>query len=187
MSNIILQPCANKAAQEHYTSTMLSPVPLSLVHSHVSLPDQAALTTFSDNGGIRLWGAKPGEDGRNAARWKRVAPGDYLLFVHGGSRVSVAEVSHTFRSQALARSLWGETKTANGKVQTWEYMFALLEPRDFTLPTITLNELIGRKRNAAVQEFVVLGLEPSASVVEFLDLPDSPAAGDEGETRPGVR
>jgi hypothetical protein len=104
-----------------------------------------------------------------------VSPGDYLLFVHGGGKVSIAEVSHTFRNEALARSLWGETKTANGKVQTWEFMFSLLEPRDIDLPTATLNSLIGRKPNAAVQEFVVLALEPSAAVVDYLELPDSPA------------
>ncbi|TLM80932.1 hypothetical protein [Pseudarthrobacter sp. NamE5] len=131
---------------------------------------------MADKGDVRLWGAKPGEDGRNEGRWKRVSPGDYLLlFVHGGGKVTVAEVSYTFRNEALARSLWGETNTANGTRQTWEFMFSLLEPRDLVMPTPTLNVLIGRKPNASVQEFVVLALEPSAAVVDFLDLPDSPA------------
>ncbi|MFD0044930.1 hypothetical protein ACFVGV_07050 [Pseudarthrobacter scleromae] len=80
-----------------------------------------------------------------------VSPGDYLFFVHGGGKVSVAEVSHTFRNEPLARSIWGETETANGKLQTWELMFSLLKPHDLDLPTATLNELIGRKLNAALR------------------------------------
>lgn len=175
MSNVVLQPCANKAAQAHYADTIATPVELEGILPLLSRADQTALMAFSEDGGVRLWGAKPGEDGRNEGRWKRVSPGDYLLFVHGNGKVSVAEVSHTLRNETLARSLWGETKTANGKVQTWEFMFALLPPRDLDLPTATLNSLIGRKSNAAVQEFVVLALEPSAAVVDYLKLPDSPA------------
>ena len=175
MSNVVLQPCANKAAQAHYADTVATAVELEGILPLLSPADQTALHAFSEANGIRLWGAKPGEDGRNEGRWKRVSPGDYLLFVHGGGRVSVAEVSHTLRNETLARSLWGETKTANGKVQTWEFMFSLLQPRDVDLPTATLNQLIGRKPNAAVQEFVVLTLEPSAAVVDYLELPDSPA------------
>lgn len=175
MSNVVLQPCANKAAQAHYAATVATPVQIETIRPHLFRVDEAALAAFSDDGGIRLWGAKPGEDRRNEGRWKRVSPGDYLLFVHGGGRVSVAEVSYSFRNEPLARSLWGDTATANGKVQTWEFMFALLEPQEVDLPTATLNKLIGRKPNAAVQEFVVLALEPSAAVVDFLQVPDSPA------------
>lgn len=85
------------------------------------------------------------------------------------------EVVHTFHSPSLARQLWGETTTRNGVVQTWELMFALGEPQDFQLPNETLNALIGRKPNAAVQEFVVLELEPSAALLNHLALPDSVA------------
>lgn len=175
MSNIVLQPCANKAAQVHYTDTVTRLVRLDSIRGHISRVDEAALSVFSVEGGVRLWGAKPGEDGRNEGRWKRVSPGDYLLFVHGGGKVSIAEVSYTFRNESLATALWGTTKTANGRTQTWEFMFSLLEPRDVDLPTSTLNNLIGRKPNAAVQEFVVLALEPSAAVINFLDLPHSSA------------
>lgn len=41
----------------------------------LDFPDYAALMSMSDNGQVRLWGAKLGEDGRNEARWRRVAPG----------------------------------------------------------------------------------------------------------------
>lgn len=175
MSNVVLQPCANKAAQQHYTATVETPVDIEKIRRRLSMADESALRAFSEDGAVRLWGAKPGEDRRNERRWKRVSPGDYLLFVHGGGRVSVAEVCHTFQNEPLARQIWGDTRTANGRVQTWEFMFALLEPRDISLPTTQLNELIGRKPNAAVQEFVVLALEPSAAVVDFLELPDSAA------------
>lgn len=175
MSNIILQPCGNRVAQQHYADTMLSPVPLASMDAHLSRSDMAPLETFSADGAIRVWGAKPGEDGRNEGRWKQISPGDYLLFIHGKGRISTAQVVHTFQSPSLARQLWGQTETANGVVQTWEFMFALKEPQDFYLPTPTLNELIGRKANAAVQEFVVLKLEPSAAVLAYLELPDSAA------------
>lgn len=175
MSNIILQPCGNRAAQQHYADTMESPVALETMDGHLSIPDIVSLETFSTDGAIRVWGAKPGEDGRNERRWKRISPGDYLLFIHGQGRTSAAQIVHTFQSSSLARELWGQTETANGVVQTWELMFALKEPQDFHLPSPTLNELIGRKPNAAVQEFVVLDLEPSAAVLTYLALPDSPA------------
>lgn len=174
MSNVVLQPCANSAAQRHYEDTVSVPVPLAEFTQHLPDRDLEALRGVSEDDGVRLWGAKPGEDRRNEARWKRVSAGDYLLFVHGRDRASVAEVAYTFHSEDLAKVLWGTALTANGVVQTWEYMFALGRPEELTLPTSKLNALIGRKPNAAVQEFVVLGPDPSAAVVEFLGLPSSP-------------
>lgn len=171
----MLQPCANKAAQEHYQSTVRSPVRVNDIVTHLSRDEESALRTFASDGAIALWGAKPGEDGRNAKRWRRVAPGDYLFFVHGSGNVSVAEVAYTLHNPALASKLWGTTSTANGVVQTWEYMFALGPASDLILPTVRLNEIIGRKYNAAVQEFVVLDAGPSADLVSALNLRDSPA------------
>lgn len=175
MSNVILQPCSNPVAQQHYLSTVKQRVALSSVTSHLTNADATALSTFAINQKIGLWGAKPGEDGRNEPRWKRVAPGDYLLFVHGHDQVSYAQVVHTLHNRGLAEHLWGSTQTANGVVQTWEYMFAVNEPVDVSLPKAQLNQLIGRKSNANVQEFVVLDLEPSSKVVGFLSLPSSTA------------
>ena len=175
MSNVALYPCANKIAREHYARTVQSPVHMSAMQPYLSPRDLAALTALSTDGAIRVWGAKPGEDGRNEARWKRVSPGDYLLFFLGKDRAAVAQVTHTFHNAPLARYLWKETETKNGVVQTWEFMFALREPQDHALPTETLNGLIGRKPNAAVQEFVVLDSEPSTAIREFLSLPDRSA------------
>lgn len=175
MSNIALQPCANRAAQHHYSSTVQNLVELEGLRGLLDFPDYAALMTLSNNGQVRLWGAKPGEDGRNEARWRRIAPGDFLLFVHGAGRVSVAEVTHTFHSPDAARTLWGVTSTANGVEQTWEYMFALGNPLEMVLPTVELNRLIQRKPNAAVQEFVVLGPGQSSAVMNFLQIADSPS------------
>lgn len=65
MSNIALQPCANAEAQKHYRETVESPVELRGMTSLLSSADIAALETFAEDDAIRVWGAKPGEDGRN--------------------------------------------------------------------------------------------------------------------------
>lgn len=180
MSTIGLIPCVNKSAQRHFEATVSNAVGLAGLEQRLLGTDDAALNGASTDGRIRLWGAKPGEDGRNEARWSRLSEGDYLLFFHGNDRVSIAGILHTFRNPLLARELWGEALTKNGVVQTWEYMFALAEPRDVSMPTSRLNELIGRKPNAAVQEFVVLGAAPSSAVIEDLGLVEKRPSPGEG-------
>lgn len=174
MSLVILQPSADKASAEHYARTVLSGVATSSLKS-LTLGERHALETFSVDGRVRLWGAKPAEDGRNIKRWKKISPGDYLFFVRGSDRMAYCQILDTFHNEGQARELWGTTLTKNGAEQTWEYMMALGQAVEGTFPKERLNELIGRKANANVQEFVVLNQAKSHSLIEALGMGESTA------------
>lgn len=121
-------------------------------------------------------GAKPGEDNRNEKRWQAVAPGDLLLFVHGRTRITAARVLEKLRNERQSRAIWGETATKNQARQTWELMMVLDAPFDSSLSVESLNDVIGRKRNANVQEFVVKDEVTSARLLEAMGVAESTAA-----------
>lgn len=174
MSKIVLQPSANAASQENYARTVVAGFPVADL-SWLSLGQVSTANSVSRDGRVRLWGAKPGEDGRNQARWDQISPGDYLLFSHGGDSFTAASILGKFQNADQARSVWGTTKTKNGQEQTWELMMLLDEPFEVALTKPELNGLIGRQSNANVQEFVVLSTDISAPVIDAVGLKQSTA------------
>lgn len=193
MTKVILQPAANEASERNYDATIRNPVALGEISADLHEYDRHILEVLTkpSQGKVALWGAKPGEDGRNNARWGRIASGDYVLFFMGKDQVMVATVIHKFRNPELASRLWGKMRTANGVEQTWELMFALTDPAEIHLSKLALNDAIGRKPNANVQEFVVLQEDQSESLISLLSLTNSevPNISDELvqlSTRPSV-
>lgn len=174
MSLVILQPSADRASAENYVRTVLMGIDTTKL-TKLSLGERHALETFSVDGRVRLWGAKPAEDGRNIKRWKKISPGDYLFFVRGNDQMAYCQVLDTFHNQAQARELWGTTLTKNGAEQTWEYIMVLGAAVEGSIPKERLNELIGRKANANVQEFVVLNQAKSHSLIDALGMGESTA------------
>lgn len=177
MAKVVLQPASNKASRVNYDKTIRHGIKLSTLTGFLAKEDDEVLRSDINeaDGTVCLWGAKPGEDGRNIKRWSLIQPNDYLFFFMG-SEIHISVITHKFRNGKLADKLWGRTKTANGNEQTWELMLAVTRPvpasQDLTIKKF--NSLVGRKSNANVQEFVVLPEKKSTSLIADQSLVDTP-------------
>lgn len=175
----MLQPASDRASKENLARTINPAVELASISSYLSAGEMASLSVLYPEGRVPLWGAKPGENNRNAKRWSRIAAGDYILFALGKNLAMVAQITDKLHNAALARHLWGETTTANGSAQTWEYMFSVRMVRDeFALSKAEFNKSISESRDpdAHIREFVVLKDVESAGVITYLGLDENPAS-----------
>lgn len=174
MTKLILQPASDSASQRNLRRTVYETVEVGRYANLLTPEELSLLTEIAPNGRIRLWGAKPAEDNRNAKRWERVEGGDQLLFALGPGRALIGTVTMKLHNSALARSLWGATTTANGFEQTWEYIMVIDAPQDLEYDKARLNEAIGRKSNADIREFVVLSEDQSTGALEELGVVPQP-------------
>lgn len=167
---LILQPASDAASRRNLQRTVYRPFPVSDVSGLLEPEQVSMLRDVVSNGGIRLWGAKPAEDGRNVRRWERIDLGDRILLATGPGHALLSQVIGKFHNRSVARSLWGSTTTANGIEQTWEYIMVLDAPREVTYDKAELNSSIGRQPSADIREFVVLGEEQSSAALRVLGL-----------------
>lgn len=173
LQRAILKPTSGPAARAHFEKTVRNRVPLNDCLPLVTAAEGDALRAVAEKGGLRFWGAAPGERMQHVSKWERVMPGDVIFFARDGGIFCWAFVTETLRSAPLAAKLWGTTETKNGSRQTWELMSAISAPREVELPYTTLNRLIGRSERAVVQEFSVLSETASEGLLQALDLQDN--------------
>lgn len=166
MPRVILQPSANKVAQQHYFDTIVNPVSLDFCEGLADQDVLAALWDIYPAGAAPLWGVTPGSNDLNIRKWDRIDRGDAVLFAARGTIFSAATVALKFRSQELASALWGW----DDRGQTWEFMYALDEMRDMSVPYLDFNRAVGYQDENVIQGFTVLDEERSALAFDFLDL-----------------
>ena len=169
MTLVALQPSASAASRKHFQDTINTGVSIDVASRFLPPSEIEMLRKVHPDGQTNLWGAKPGERMQQVAKWSRLRPGDYIAFAAEGRLFAGAAITAVFRSPDLASELWGDTSTANGRTQTWELMFALADIETLDLKYEVLNDLIGRKPGANVQEFAVLGDAQSASLLDYLN------------------
>lgn len=173
MTRIVLQPSANPASRQHYADTIEKPVQISQAESFLTPELISDLQAIYPTGAMSLWGTTPGERSQHVTKWERIQSGDYLMFAASKKLFAGAVVTKTFRSQSFAKELWGETTTANGTTQTWELMFAITEVQELDISYETLNRIVGRAPNAAVQEFNVLPEDSSRTLLDHVNLSEN--------------
>ncbi|WP_210506256.1 hypothetical protein [Naasia sp. SYSU D00057] len=103
------------------------------------------------------------------SRWLRLAAGDVVVFAGSGRLSRTAVITHVFHSPEAAAHLWGHSPTANGDMQTWEYMFSMTTPIDIDIEYGVMNDAIGRAPGAQVREFTVLPEGESNALVALLE------------------
>ncbi|MDC0303608.1 hypothetical protein OAL15_01215 [Flavobacteriales bacterium] len=164
MSRVILQPCANKDAREHYNDTIKTSVKLDKIRPHVSKEEFDTLCEIYPNGDCRVWGVTPG--GSNQTRWNRIERGDVTLFSQGGHIFASATTTYKLHSHSLAVQLWDY----DNKGQTWEYVYFLDEIKSHRIPYEQFNKAAGYKDNYVIQGFGVLEVGKSANILATFNL-----------------
>jgi hypothetical protein len=159
---VILQPCANKDAREHYVDTIENTKSLSSISQFLSDKELNELKTIYPQGQVAIWGVTPSQ----STKWERIQAGDITLLAKEGAVFASAVTTYKIHSHALASQLWGFDNKGN----TWEYIYFLSEVKNQHIPYKELNKVIPYKENFVIQGFSILDKEKSINVLEAFDL-----------------
>lgn len=172
MSLVIVQPAGNPEGRKNYSKTVENPIPLVTTNQHLNASDQAQLEKLHPSGAVPVWGTTPGERGQMETRWNRISSGDTVLFTGKNKVFKIALVTHKFRSQSLADSLWDRKTTANGSKASWEFMYAFNQPVDADIPYDDLKQALDGLA-LPTREFAVLSQQQSDPILDFLEAADA--------------
>lgn len=167
MVQVVLQPSASAAAQDHYANTIARPVILADIETLLGAPLTQHLNQIFSTGAAPLWGVTPGANGANVDKWNSVEIGALVLFAAHGRVFGKGNVAAKFRNAKLARKLWGQDDETE---QTWEYMYALDEVQDINIPYVDFNRALGYKPNFVIQGFRVLREDQSQAFLDAFDM-----------------
>ena len=85
-----------------------------------------------DSGPVRVWGTTV------AGSWKKIEPGDFVIFYRSGEYEHAAEVVGTERNQKLGDAVW-----PNHDGDPWDCLIYLNDPVELNVPSAPLHELAG--------------------------------------------
>lgn len=165
MRKIILQPCANKLAYNHYEHTIKDAVSLDLVDKYVTRAQANILGAIYKNGTCRVWGIEP-KSGGNSNKWEMIRKGDVVLFSRQRKIFATAVVTAKLRNYKLATELWGYGEDKS----TWEYVYFLDEVKERDIPVEQFNAEMGYDAKNNIQGFTVLDEFRSAVIFEAFTL-----------------
>jgi len=159
---VILQPCANKDAREHYVDTIENTRSLSSISQFLSVKELNELKIIYPQEQVAIWGVTPSQ----SSKWEKIQAGDITLLAKEGAVFSSAVTTYKIHSHDLASQLWGFDNKGN----TWEYIYFLSEVKNQHIPYKELNKVIPYKENFVIQGFQILDEEKSINVLSAFDL-----------------
>jgi hypothetical protein len=162
---LVLQPCGDSDAREHYVDTIQNPVPVSRILPHLR-SDERALVQDAFPDVVAVWGVTPGKNEVNANKWRRITVGDAAMLYRDRQFFFRGTVAYKTHSPELAKELW--ESRADGA--TWEYVFFLTDLEPVEISIDRFNAAAGYKETFIVQGFNVLSPEHSERILEELGL-----------------
>src|SRR4051812_36028249 len=167
--SVVLQPAGDPTGRTNYRDTVETPVDLASNRELLGT-DYAPLVALFPDGRAPLWGVTPGQGNVNVAKYNRMEVGDTVLFARDGEIFWGGTVAYLFHNLDLALALWN----VNENGQTWEYMYAIDQGRDFSLPVLEMNAITGDSPGNRVQGFRVMDPVKSERLARALGT-DQPA------------
>lgn len=101
--SVILQPCASKAAADHYLDTISnSKITIESIKNYLSGQQIKSLREYYPDGKLMVWGIKAG----SKTGWEKVEEGDIGLFSANNYIFASAVVGYKMHNRNLSRRLW---------------------------------------------------------------------------------
>ncbi|MCQ4333462.1 AAA family ATPase [Natronomonas sp. F2-12] len=124
---VFLAPYGNAAAQENFRRTVRDGLSESEVVPHSD--------AYPSGETVRMWGTKE----TVAGTWRKIDPGDYLLFYNDGQYDHAAEVISTEQNEPLGREIWPNHE--EGK--PWVCIIYLKRPIETEIDSAEIHDLAG--------------------------------------------
>ena len=164
MLNVILQPCADKRAFDHFNDTIAGEVSTREIRKHLSNNDWNKFKSLYPEGVCRVWGVQA-KKGGNIKKWERIRSGDIVYFYRHKTFIAVGKVTMTIHSKQLGRQLWGSKKRS-----TWEYIYFLHDVQPMAAPAIDFNLAIGYGPDHHIQGFTILDRIKSELALDYFGM-----------------
>ncbi len=147
--NLILQPCANRLARDHYEKTIAnSSLTISQIANFLTSQQTQILKEYYPNGKIAIWGITP----PNRKKWEKIHEGDLVLFSGNGGIFTSAVVGYTMHNPKLAEYLWDK----DGQGRCWEYIYFVSDVTNISIPYKDFNHCVGYDESYVIQGINVL-------------------------------
>lgn len=140
---------------QHFKDTVEDGIPLDKIFQFLSREEQLQISKIAKDGLVRCWGSKAGE--ANNRNFALIKEGDEILCYRSGQYIAQASICFKTVNEALARYLWGETKTG----ETWQLMYFFNHVSYFKIDSKVINTEFGFK-NGPVMGFSVISSEVAA-------------------------
>lgn len=132
MRNIFLAPRSNETAYANYISSMQGK-PLDELKPFLTHED---LQQLGQDDRYFVWGCQPSME----SRWQKMQKGDYVLFYARGKFISYGQLKFKKKSEALALSLWPESKDSG---KPWSCVFFVENIHEINLPLKAFTDITG--------------------------------------------
>lgn len=161
MSKVIIQPAGSPEHQRRFADTVSRPVQTAAIIPYTPRDVSDYLLAQYGDDGAAVWGVTAGTNETSARSWKRITPGDTVLFLRDGFIAAAGLVSMKFQSTDFALELWG----ANEDGTLCEYVYLLDDIRSMNVPIEVLHIVGPGVPELFGQGFSVLSTEMSERVL----------------------
>lgn len=152
MHNTVLQPASNLIATKHFEETIINQISISEIRQYVDSKTIKEIEDLYPTGKFSIWGVTNGKNGVNERKWKRIVPGDKVLFARKGHYFAIATIKKCLKNPLLAKNLWG----VNAENDLWENIYLIDDLELVNVPYKKINILLNYKDNYIVRGFSVL-------------------------------
>lgn len=141
--DVILQPCSDRQAHQHYNDTIENYVSLESIAPGLPSEDATEIRKYYPDGKMPVWGLQPPK----RKIWDKMSAGDIVLFYRNKRIIAKGTVSYKMQNAQVAEQLWGRDKQG----RTWEYIYLLDELTPQNIDIKEFNHTVGYKDNYIVQ------------------------------------
>ena len=132
-------PPNNTEATIHYQDTIINKVSQERIFRFVDQNLKNYLRRVFQDKRIAVWGSR--NTPANRSKFERMAAGDNILIVEGGTVKLLGFIAATTVNQNLSRELW---KNIGGKSSDgWDLIYFISNPLQIDLPFTEINTLLG--------------------------------------------
>ncbi len=101
---------------------------------------------------LMIWGNKP----KLKTQWSKMQEDDWVIFYQHGNISFVGKLLYKTHNKELSDNLWGEHRSENGEMISWEYLYFLKDLKKVNISYRIMSEYAGYKGS------VVQGFQPYA-------------------------
>jgi 5-methylcytosine-specific restriction enzyme B len=124
------------------------------------LSDEDRLNLKNENE-LMIWGNKPSLK----SRWDKLRINDWVLFYQNGNITYAGKLLYKTHNKKLAENLWGSSRSDNGEIVYWEYVFFLKDVKPVNKPYKLMSDLAGYK-GSVVQGFLPYSQTGVENIIE---------------------
>jgi len=148
-------PPGNTEAMVHYQDTIRNKVAFERIASHVSSSLARNLQQVFGTHPVAVWGSR--DSSANRAKFDRMAEGDEILIVEGGTIKLLGRVAGKVVSPTLSAELWKNLR--GDTTQGWDLIYFIANSREIDLPFAGFCGLFGYEEHFQLRGFTSISKE----------------------------